>query len=74
MVLGNGNCANMSWEGDAAEYRQIPRRVLIQKAWGKQPNGRGLLCSFSPVKRNCLSMQGLKAARVRDHEVVRVYS
>lgn len=72
--MGNGNCANMSWEGDAAEYRQVPRGVLIQKGWGKQPNGRGLMCSFSPAKRNHLSMQGLKAARVRDHEMVRVYS
>lgn len=74
MVMGNGNCANIPWERDTAEYRHVPQGVLIQQAWGEQTNGRGLLCLFSPVKRNPLSMQGLKAARVRDHKVVRVYS
>lgn len=32
VVMGNGSCANMPWEGDAVEYRQVPRRILIQKA------------------------------------------
>lgn len=74
MVIGNGNSANMSWEGDAVEYRQVPRRILIQKAWGKQPKGRGLLASFLLVKRNHLSKQGLKTARVRECEEAGVYS
>jgi len=57
VVMGKDNCANTSWEGDAAEYGQVPGRGLVQKAWGKQSSGRDLLCSFSPVKRNHLSMQ-----------------